>query len=79
MVPRKFSANISGSRENLRGFHSAIVNVKDSAGKSIFSGREATGFSNLEEEQLGKVKVRAVSEAWCVLKLTLITGRSLPP
>jgi len=34
----------------------AIVNVKDSAGKSIFAGREATGFSNLEEEQVGKVK-----------------------
>ncbi|KAG9128317.1 hypothetical protein FRC07_000825 [Ceratobasidium sp. 392] len=34
----------------------ALVGVKDEAGKSIFSGRNATGFSNAEEEQAGKVK-----------------------
>ncbi|QRV90970.1 chaperone protein HSP31 [Ceratobasidium sp. AG-Ba] len=34
----------------------ALVGVKDESGKSIFSGRNATGFSNAEEEQLGKVK-----------------------
>ncbi|KAG9104743.1 hypothetical protein FRC06_011225 [Ceratobasidium sp. 370] len=34
----------------------ALVGVKDEAGKSIFSGRNATGFSDAEEEQAGKVK-----------------------
>ncbi|KAG8710965.1 hypothetical protein FRC08_016496 [Ceratobasidium sp. 394] len=34
----------------------ALVSVKDEAGKSIFSGRNATGFSDAEEEQVGKVK-----------------------
>lgn len=79
MDPRKFYQNISGSGENLRLCHSAIVNVKDSAGKSIFAGREATGFSNLEEEQVGKVKVCAVPDAWYGEKLRLFTGHSLPP
>ena len=36
---------------------SALVGVKDSSGKPIFQGKEATGFSNTEEEQVGKVKV----------------------
>ncbi|KAG8744426.1 hypothetical protein FRC10_010204 [Ceratobasidium sp. 414] len=34
----------------------ALVGVKDEEGKSIFSGRNATGFSDVEEEQVGKVK-----------------------
>jgi hypothetical protein len=29
--------------------------VTDSAGKSIFTGKAFTGFSNTEEEQVGKV------------------------
>lgn len=36
---------------------SALVGVTDAEGRSIFSGKEATGFSNAEEEQAGKVKV----------------------
>lgn len=35
----------------------ALVGVKDASGKSIFEGKEATGFSNAEEEQAGTVKV----------------------
>jgi len=34
----------------------ALVGVKDSNGKSIFAGRAFTGFSNVEEEQVDKVK-----------------------
>ncbi|KAH7345133.1 class I glutamine amidotransferase-like protein [Rhizoctonia solani] len=34
----------------------ALVGVTDASGKSIFSGRNATGFSDDEEEQVGKVK-----------------------
>ncbi|KAM6495931.1 class I glutamine amidotransferase-like protein [Amanita muscaria] len=34
----------------------ALVKVVDSSGKSIFSGKRATAFSNVEEEQAGKVK-----------------------
>ncbi|KAH9853675.1 class I glutamine amidotransferase-like protein [Lenzites betulinus] len=34
----------------------AIVGATDAEGKSIFKGRKATGFSDLEEEQIGKVK-----------------------
>jgi putative intracellular protease/amidase len=30
----------------------ALVNVKDENGKSIFSGRKATSFSNKEEEEI---------------------------
>lgn len=36
---------------------SALINVKGKDGKSIFSGRKVTGFSNVEEEQVGKTKV----------------------
>ncbi|KAK7049575.1 hypothetical protein VNI00_005606 [Paramarasmius palmivorus] len=34
----------------------ALAKVTDADGKSIFAGRKATGFSNFEEEQVGKVK-----------------------
>jgi len=34
----------------------ALAGVKDASGKSIFEGRNVTGFSNVEEEQAGKVK-----------------------
>ncbi|KAI0824733.1 ThiJ/PfpI [Trametes gibbosa] len=34
----------------------ALVGATDAEGKSIFKGRKATGFSDLEEEQVGKVK-----------------------
>ncbi|QRW19005.1 chaperone protein HSP31 [Rhizoctonia solani] len=34
----------------------ALVGVTDASGKSIFDGRNATGFSDAEEEQVGKVK-----------------------
>ncbi|PCH41499.1 class I glutamine amidotransferase-like protein [Wolfiporia cocos MD-104 SS10] len=34
----------------------ALVGVTDASGKSIFSGRKATCFSNVEEEQVAKVK-----------------------
>ncbi|KAL5527575.1 hypothetical protein ACEPAG_6376 [Sanghuangporus baumii] len=34
----------------------ALVGVKGDNGQSIFYGKEATGFSNEEEEQVGKVK-----------------------
>ncbi|KAF8195955.1 ThiJ/PfpI [Mycena galopus ATCC 62051] len=35
---------------------SALVNVKDAQGKSIFAGKAATGFSNEEEIMMDKVK-----------------------
>ncbi|CCM04059.1 uncharacterized protein FIBRA_06218 [Fibroporia radiculosa] len=34
----------------------ALVGVTGSTGESIFNGKAATGFSNFEEEQVGKVK-----------------------
>ncbi|KAG1753978.1 class I glutamine amidotransferase-like protein [Suillus paluster] len=34
----------------------ALVGVTDNSGKSIFAGKPFTGFSNDEEEQIGKVK-----------------------
>lgn len=37
--------------------YSALVGVTDAEGKSIFTGKAATGFSNTEEEQVNKVKV----------------------
>lgn len=36
----------------------ALVGATDAEGKSIFAGKAATGFSNAEETQVGKVKVR---------------------
>jgi hypothetical protein len=36
--------------------NSALVNGKDASGKSIFSGKKATGFSNVEENLAGAVK-----------------------
>jgi hypothetical protein len=33
-----------------------LVGVTDSAGKSVFAGKPATGFTNVEEELAGKVK-----------------------
>lgn len=38
----------------------ALVGAVDSDGKSVFAGREATGFSNVEEIQVDQVKVRMV-------------------
>ena len=35
----------------------ALVGATDANGKSIFSGRAATGFSNTEEEAVGMVDV----------------------
>ena len=40
---------------------SALVGVKGADGKSIFDGKEATGFSNVEEEQAGKVAVSFIA------------------
>ncbi|KDR68118.1 hypothetical protein GALMADRAFT_105185 [Galerina marginata CBS 339.88] len=40
----------------LTGFCSALTSAVDAAGKSIFIGRTATGFSNAEEEDLNTVK-----------------------
>jgi putative intracellular protease/amidase len=34
----------------------ALVQAVDGSGKSIFAGKSFTGFSNAEEEQVGKVK-----------------------
>ncbi|EGO01961.1 hypothetical protein SERLA73DRAFT_120613 [Serpula lacrymans var. lacrymans S7.3] len=34
----------------------ALVGATDASGKSIFAGKAFTGFSNVEEEQVGKVK-----------------------
>ncbi|KAG1779753.1 class I glutamine amidotransferase-like protein [Suillus placidus] len=34
----------------------ALVGVTDESGKSIFAGKPVTGFSNVEEEQVNKVK-----------------------
>ncbi|KAJ7283706.1 class I glutamine amidotransferase-like protein [Mycena rebaudengoi] len=34
----------------------ALVGATDASGKSIFAGKSFTGFSNAEEEQVGKVK-----------------------
>ena len=36
--------------------HSALVNVKDKTGKYIYAGRKLTGFSNEEEDAVGKRK-----------------------
>jgi hypothetical protein len=35
----------------------ALIGAADADGKSIFSGKGATGFSNTEEEAVGMVKV----------------------
>jgi hypothetical protein len=37
--------------------HSGLVGTTDAEGKSIFAGKAFTGFSNEEEEIVGKVKV----------------------
>ncbi|KAI3612513.1 hypothetical protein WG66_009882 [Moniliophthora roreri] len=38
----------------------ALAAVTGADGKSIFAGRKATGFSNAEEEQVGKVKPKVL-------------------
>ena len=38
----------------------ALVGAKDGSGESIFKGRRATSFTDVEEEQVGMTKVRAV-------------------
>jgi putative intracellular protease/amidase len=40
----------------------ALVGVTDTQGKSIFAGKNVTGFSNAEEEILGKTKVGTTSD-----------------
>jgi hypothetical protein len=35
----------------------ALVGATDADGRSIFSGKAATGFSNVEEEEVGMVNV----------------------
>jgi hypothetical protein len=35
---------------------SALVGATDESGKSIFAGKPVTGFSNVEEAQVNKVK-----------------------
>lgn len=35
----------------------ALVNVKDSTGKSILSGKNVTGLSNIEEDMIKATKV----------------------
>lgn len=57
----------TGLRESLRNSYLIVVNdvnVEFSAlvgarkdGKSIFAGKKVTGFSNTEEEAVGRVKV----------------------
>jgi hypothetical protein len=39
---------------------SALVGVTDKSGKSIFAGKPVTGFSNVEEEQVNKVKASII-------------------
>ncbi|PVG04282.1 class I glutamine amidotransferase-like protein [Serendipita vermifera] len=38
----------------------ALVGATDASGKSIFQGKKATGFSNAEEEQAGKMPPNAI-------------------
>ena len=45
----------------IRSYSSALVQGKDSNGKSIFEGKRFTGFSNAEEEAYGlPVEVRCL-------------------
>jgi hypothetical protein len=39
---------------------SALVGVTDESGKSIFADKPFTGFSNVEEEQIEKVKASII-------------------
>ena len=43
----------------------ALVGAKDASGESIFKGRRATSFTNVEEEQVDKVKVRLIPPPCC--------------
>ena len=42
----------------------ALVGAKDASGESIFKGRRATSFTDVEEEQVGMTKVRADISAY---------------
>jgi hypothetical protein len=47
----------------------ALVGVTDNQGKSLFAGKNVTGFSNAEEEILGKTKVDSTdTRHWTLLK-----------
>jgi hypothetical protein len=45
-----------GPTTQLSAINSALVNVKNKSGKYIYAGRKLTGFSNEEEEAVGKTK-----------------------
>ncbi|KAG6817442.1 hypothetical protein H0H87_008610 [Tephrocybe sp. NHM501043] len=48
---------LSMQRQCLTDVYSALVAATDASGKSIFSGKKFTGFSNTEEEINGTVEV----------------------
>jgi len=45
------------AKDDISPLYRALVGVVDASGKSIFAGKRFTGFSNAEEESVGKVKV----------------------
>jgi putative intracellular protease/amidase len=53
-----------------------LVGVTDAEGKSIFAGKAATGFSNAEETQAGKVKVGELHRPLARADLGIRTFRS---
>ena len=61
-MPRTCVRGLSSSssphprRRLTESLHSALVQAVDASGKSIFSGRNFTGFSNNEEEIVGMVQ-----------------------
>lgn len=58
-----------------------MVGVKDSQGKSIFEGKEVTGFSNKEEETVGMVEVKMPEcPVITITGLTMLhSGYPIPP
>lgn len=48
------------SHHGLTDLLSALVGGKDESGKSIFSGRKVTGFSNAEEDMAGWTQVNRI-------------------
>jgi hypothetical protein len=51
---------------------SALVGATDESGKSIFAGKPVTGFSNVEEEQINKVKASINQPVFCTFADVLL-------
>lgn len=56
----------------------ALVGAVDASGKSIFAGKRFTGFSNAEEEAVGRVKVTHGCRSDCFFFGLIACAQEIP-